>query len=374
MKDYLIAGGGICGIASALGIAKAGKSARVFEQAETFEELGAGLQMSPNAVRALQYLGAWDALAPLCCAPNDIHIRDGISGRTLKRIALDGSFERRFGAPYRVAHRADLLRALIETARQSPRVTLESRKRVLAARGQTGDASLGFEGGQRDSGTAVIACDGIHSKLRLSIHPDSAPRDSGLILWRALIPTALAPNTIDPEAVCLWLRPGGHTVHYAVSGGRYISVVHVSQAHGSTARILPSFQILPDNLSAFLSLAENWQSWPGLDLEPLSDWTTPWGMILGDAAHATLHFLAQGAAMALEDACVLSKHVEAKAPLAGVAAIRRERTARVQLHSRRHGKIYHAGGPLRHARNLMMAALNEDRFIQRLSWLYEWRP
>lgn len=373
MKDHLIAGGGICGTASALGLAKAGRDVRVFEQADAFEEVGAGIQISPNAVRALQYLGAWQALEPLCCAPAHILIRDGVSGRTLKRIGLGSSFEKRFGTPYRVAHRADLLRALVETARQSPHVTLETGKRVIAAHGKIGDVSVDFEDGQRQKGTAVIACDGIHSGLRLSIFPGRKPRNSGLVLWRALIPVALATPVIDPEAVSLWLRPGGHTVHYAVHGGRHISVVHVTR-EGSAADVLPSFQGLANELAAFLSLAEDWQAWPALDLEPYGDWTAPWGVMLGDAAHATLPFLAQGAAMALEDACTLSKQVAADAPLKEIAAARSRRTARVQLQSRRQGTIYHAGGLLSHARNLTMAVLSEDRFLSRLAWLYDWRP
>jgi salicylate hydroxylase len=306
--------------------------------------------------------------------PTHIHIRDGVSGRTLKSVGLGSGFEKHFGAPYRVAHRADLLRALVETARHSLHVSLETGKRVTAAHGDIGDVSLNFEDGQHERGTAVIACDGIHSRLRRWRFPNSAPRDNGLVLWRALIPTALATDAIDPKGVSLWLSPGGHTVHYAVNGGRYISAVHVSQDGDSPPRSLPSFQNLSDDLSAFLSLAEDWQAWPGLDLEPLADWTAPWGTMLGDAAHATLPFLAQGAAMALEDACVLSKHVAADAPLAGVASSRKERTSRVQTQSRRQGKVYHAGGPLRYARNIAMAALTEDRFVARLRWLYDWRP
>ncbi|MBM3521092.1 MAG: FAD-dependent oxidoreductase, partial [Alphaproteobacteria bacterium] len=226
---YLIAGGGIAGLAAALGLGRSGLGARLFEQQPEFAEVGAGLQMSPNAVRALQWLGAWEAVEPACVVPSEIHVRDGRSGRLLQRLRLGKTFEETFGAPYRLAHRADLLQGLLSTARRQPAIELRTGASVVAMSAES--RSLVFADGSRSRGAAIIAADGIRSTLRQQVFPGTAPRSRGHRIFRALIPFADVPPAIAADCVTLWLCPGGHVVHYAVSAWRHFNIVAAIDGH-----------------------------------------------------------------------------------------------------------------------------------------------
>ena len=315
-KPFLIAGGGIAGLAAALGLARGGRDIRLFEQAAAFEEVGAGLQMSPNGVRALQELGAWDAVEPACVIPTEIHVRDGLSGRLLQRIRLGKGFETSFGAPYRVCHRADLLEGLVQTARGRTGIVLETGRRVQSVESMVDGTALRLDG-ETVKGAAVICADGIRSGLRKVVCGDVAPVDRGHVIFRSLIPLADVPSAIETDCVSLWLYPGGHAVHYAVSGWRSFNIVVAldsdgiaasgwsDAADGSTVR--QAFLDADDVLQDLLTRPAAWMRWRGADLPGLSLWNKDNIVLTGDAAHATLPYLAQGAVMALEDAVVLGR-------------------------------------------------------------------
>jgi salicylate hydroxylase len=295
----------------------------------------------------------------------------------LKRVILGKAFEQRFGASYRVTHRADLLHALLGIVRGKTNIELATGREVRSAEGNPGGVAVSFPDGSRKKGEMLIACDGIHSALRRTVYPHSKPRDSGLLLYRALLPAILVPREIDQEVVTLWLRPGGHTVHYAVSGGRNFSIVHVCpsppKGGAKCPIVLPPIADLVPELASLLAEPEDWLAWPGLDLDPLPHWRAPWGLFLGDAAHASLPFLAQGAAMALEDAATLAKHLVSDMSIGPVFEERRARTARIQRQSRQQARIYHAQGIKRLARNTVMAAMSDEMFMNRLAWIYDWQ-
>ncbi|MCA3556212.1 FAD-dependent monooxygenase [Aestuariivirga sp.] len=384
---FLIAGGGIGGLAAALGLARQGRPVRLFEQAAGFEEIGAGLQMSPNGVRALQALGAWDAVEPSCVIPSEIHMRDGLSGALLQRIRLRKPFEDRFGAPYRVCHRADLLAGLVAAARRDFRIELNTGARATIME-DTGEAArLGFADGGFVKGTAVVAADGIRSALRGAVAGDVPATPRGVILYRALMPLNRVPPEIEADCVTLWLCPGAHVVHYAVSSWRNFNVVVAvdgtlpdagwkTPAHpGEVPKRLAG---LCGELALLLAAPAGWMRWPGADLPPLPQWTKGRLALLGDAAHATLPFLAQGAVMALEDAVVMSREV-ARCHDAGEAfrayeAQRRGRTARVQEQSRSMARVYHASGLLAAGRNLTLRLSGPSFALGRLEWIYRWTP
>ncbi len=383
---FLIAGGGIAGLAAALGLARAGLPSRLFEQSPVFEEVGAGLQMSPNGVAALRHLGAWDAVAPNCVIPSEIHVRDGRSGGLLQRIRLGKAFEERFGAPYRVCHRADLLGGLLAAAQNLPSITLETGARVTGA--ETGPAArLLLADGSAIPGAAIIAADGIRSTLRTLISGPAAPVHRGHTIFRALIPLQDVPPEIEADCVTLWLYPGGHVVHYAVSNWRSFNIVAAVDAKNEgegwstqalQSELLPRFAQACDALALLLEAPAAWLKWQGADLPGIPRWARDNALLLGDAAHATLPYLAQGAVMSLEDACTLSRELSrGLAPASAFVNIentRRERTSRIQEQSRRMGRVYHAKGALALARNAMLRYGGSSPALRRMEWIYRWQP
>ena len=389
MDDHpiLIAGGGIGGIAAALGLARQGRQVRLFEQAQAFEEVGAGLQMSPNGVRALKALGAWEAVEPSCVIPSEIHMRDGLSGAVLQRIRLGKSFEERFGAPYRVCHRADLLAGLVSAARRNFAIELNTGKRTTGVEDAGEQARLAFADGTSARGAAVVAADGIRSTLRSAVAGEVAATPRGVILYRGLMPLQRVPPEIEADCVTLWLCPGGHVVHYPVSNWRNFNVVVAVDGTlpddgwkspadaGEVTRRLPG---VCEDLALLLAAPAAWTRWPGADLGPLPNWTRGRVALLGDAAHATLPFLAQGAVMALEDAVVLAREAARVESLshafAAYEGLRRPRTARVQEQSRSMARIYHASGVIAAGRNLTLRLSGPSYALGRLEWIYRWTP
>jgi len=389
MNDHpvLIAGGGIGGLAAALGLARHGRTVRLFEQAQAFEEVGAGLQMSPNGVRALRALGAWEAVEPSCVIPSEIHMRDGLSGALLQRIRLGKTFEERFGAPYRVCHRADLLAGLVTAARRNFAIELNTGRRIAGVDDAADAVRLAFADGTSAQGSAVVAADGIRSGLRAAVAGEASPAARGVILYRGLIPLQRVPPEIEADCVTLWLCPGAHVVHYPVSNWRNFNIVAAvdgtlpdegwkTPAHAG--EVTRRFAGVTEELASLLAVPATWLRWPGMDLPGLPRWSKGRVALLGDAAHATLPFLAQGAVMALEDAVVMSREAAGGPGWAeafqSYERQRAPRTARVQEQSRAMARIYHASGPLAAARNLTLRLTGPSFALGRLAWIYRWTP
>jgi len=362
---YIIAGGGISGLATALALAPA--ATLLLERAAAFEEVGAGLQLGPNAVRALQKLGAWDAVEPFASSPPEIHIRDGLTGKLLKRLQLKERFEKRFGAPYRVIHRADLHAALLSVARNLPNLTIRTGAEVT----NWGEAASGIDviltPKNHIRGAFLFGCDGVNSSLRQKAVPVSAAVDSGLTLHRTLIDLPRAESSIAWECVNLWLCPEAHAVHYPVGAKQRLNIVATARngiaLSSAFARTTPTLQKL-------LEAPRAWLPWPGLYTPPLNHWQYGAMLLLGDAAHGTLPFLAQGAAMALEDAAFLKHH---KPPTTSDSdwQARRQRTARLHAETLRTVKHYHAAGLHALLRNAVISTLSSQQFASRLDWIYE---
>jgi salicylate hydroxylase len=383
-RPFLIAGGGIAGLAAAIALSRTGHAAQVFEQAAVIEEVGAGLQMSPNGVRALRWLGAWEAVEPRCVIPTEIHLRDGLSGRLLMRIRLGKAFEERYGAPYRVAHRADLLAGLLATARNSQRIGISTSSRARQAENTADGARLSLDGSVH-KGKAVIGADGIRSAIREQIVADGDPIHRGQAIFRALIPLPEVPPAIKPDCVTLWFFPGGHVVHYPVSGWQQFNIVAAVDSPwlapgwsqwGDPKEVCDAFERASNDLADLLAAPRSWLKWAGVDREPTNIWHDRRIVLVGDAAHATLPYLAQGAVMSLEDACVLAGEVllrpDIAAAFAHYAVRRRDRTARIQRQSRELARIYHASGVRRLARNTALSFMSPNAFLSRLDWIYDW--
>jgi salicylate hydroxylase len=420
MARIIVAGGGIAGLAAAIAATRAGHEVLVCEQASRFEEVGAGIQMGPNGRRALEWLGAWEALSAQVFYPAAVRIRRG-DGRDLGRVPLGEEVRRRFGTTYQVAHRADLLAALLEVARRQPGVELRTGVRVTGWRDTAGNkgaaaaassrglpeepAGVPARGGvevmaeegaldaEESRGDALIGADGIRSAIRARLLGDGPPRPAGHVLYRALVDMERVPPSVDVESVNLWLHPGGHVVHYPVSGGRRFNIVAAVdenwQGEGWSSpsageRLREVFAGVCGALADVLALPSGWLRWPGADRPAASRWGEGAITLMGDAAHPTLPYLASGAVMALEDAVVLGQELLAAGPAArgeGLAAAfrryearRRPRTSLIVARSHALGRIYHARPPLALGRDLFIRAQSGPRALSRMAWLYGWQP
>lgn len=371
-SPFIIVGGGIAGLATSLGLARIGKSSLVLEKAPDFSTLGAGLQLGPNAVSALQWLGVWDAVAPHCVAPREIHVRDGITGEFLQRVPLGAAFENRFGAPYRVALRNDLHNALLHYALQYPGITLAHSSQVTSV--SATDTSLAINAGKTLKAKALIAADGVHSITRASMHGKER-KSTGHTIYRTLVPTAAIPKNTIADVVSLWLYPGGHVVHYAVSNGELFNIV--ANVEDANTTPFTGFPHACNQLADLLRAQKNWTVWPALELKPNAAWSKNRTLLIGDAAHASLPYLAQGAAMALEDACELALAIhnshEPETAFKTFIKQRFSRTSDVQKKSHWLGKIYHASGVFRQARNSILKRTPPEKFINQLAWIYDWK-
>ena len=383
---FLVVGGGIAGLGAALGLSGAGAGVCLFEQSPAFEEVGAGLQMSPNGVRALRELGAWDAVEPACVIPTEIHVKDGLSGNLLQRIRLGKTFESRFGAPYRVCHRADLLAGLVATARSRPDLDLRTSAHVAGVELTAVGATLDIGDGENATGRAVIAADGIRSLLRQHVCGPVEPVHRGHVIYRGLMPLNSVPPEIEADCVTLWLCPGGHVVHYPVSNWRNFNIVAAVdgtaaeggwQQPAASEEVMQYFPAAVEDLSSLLASVSGWRRWQGADLPDLPRWSKGNLVMAGDAAHATLPYLAQGAVMALEDAVVLARQVRTASSLASAftnyESQRRTRTSRIQAQSRRMGWAYHAGGATAIARNAVLR-LGGGFAMRQMEWIFHWSP
>jgi 2-polyprenyl-6-methoxyphenol hydroxylase-like FAD-dependent oxidoreductase len=365
---YIISGGGIAGLAAALALAP--DPTIILEKSTRFEEVGAGLQLGPNAVRALQKLGAWDAVEPFTNSPPEIHIWDGKAGKLLKRIRLGVEFGKRFGAPYRVIHLADLHAALLSLARKLPQLKIRAGVEVTSWRDGPSGPDVFVTSANHIHGRFLFGCDGVNSSLRRAAVPRSAALDSGFTIHRALIDFPRPECDIAWECVNLWLCPGAHAVHYPVGASQKLNIVATAR---NGVALATAFAKSSSALQQLLTAPPTWLPWPGLHAPPLQDWQQGSMLLLGDAAHGTLPFLAQGAAMALEDAAFLKHHKPKPPPATGDSdwQIRRKRTARLHAATMRTVKHYHAEGLHALLRNIAIGRLSGHQFSGRLSWIYQ---
>jgi salicylate hydroxylase len=392
-RQVIIAGAGIAGLTAALALARTGLRATVLEQAPKLEEIGAGIQLSPNATRVLIALGLRERLQPSVMVPQAIRVMAGGSGREIVRIPLGPDAERRYGAPYWAIHRGDLQAALAAAARSTQDIELKFGARVEAFAAHGSGITVQSRSGQRtvdERAIALIGADGLWSSVRTQLSGQRPPRFRHRTAWRTVVPAdAVAPEFRSP-LVHLWLGQDAHLVHYPVRAGRLINIVGIVHdewnktgwsAAGDRAEILRHFArwAWADRARALIALPERWLKWALYDRKtPFRRGVGPVALI-GDASHPMLPFLAQGAGMAIEDAAVLAdmleKYIDDPADaLRGYEGARWHRTARAQLASRRQGRIYGLTGPEALVRNLTMRAMGGEKLRARYDWLYDWQP
>ena len=383
-RPFLIAGGGIGGLACAIALARSGVSVQILERAETFSEVGAGIQLGPNATRILESLGIGDMLKETAVTPEFLKIRDGETGKLLAAMPLGEEMHRRYGAPYCTVHRADLQSALLSAAREHSSVAISNGFEVARLEEHADAITVHSANGDEAEGAALIGADGVFSTLRRLMGLDLPPKASGKTAWRTLLDMKGLADPFDAHDVGLWLAPKAHLVHYPVRGGKALNVVAVIDgdwehegwnAEGDPNELLTHFDRWAAQPLALLRQAAAWRKWALVDLPPLERWHSGRTVLLGDAAHPVLPFLAQGGALAIEDAAALAHAHEQsnwhpEKAFDDYQAMRQARSQRVQCQSKRMGAVYHMRGVPRWSRDLTLWASPPAMLLKRFDWLY----
>ena len=356
---------------------------RVFEAAPAFGEIGAGIQLSPNCTRVLHRLGLADALEAVAFLPAGGQIRDWSSGETIHEVELGDGLRRRYGYPYYHIHRADLVGALAAAAQAEPLIALHTGAAAGGIAQSADEVSL-TAGGTRYRGQALIGADGIHSTVRAFLFGPEAPAFTGTVAWRGLVPVARLPEGFVRPVSSNWLGPGGHVVHYYVRRGALVNCVLVIEKQGWERESWTERGDIEELREDFAGWHEGVRrlieamdpdacyKWALFDRPPMAQWGRGRVTLLGDACHATLPFMAQGAAMAIEDGAVLAECLAAgghvPASLKRYEDLRRARSARIQTGSRRNAELFHMRGAAAAERNRTLGASRN----RTLDWLYRY--
>jgi 2-polyprenyl-6-methoxyphenol hydroxylase-like FAD-dependent oxidoreductase len=391
-RTIAIAGAGIGGLTAALALATRGFRVALFDKAARLEETGAGIQLSPNATRVLNALGLRDRLMASVVAPDAVIIKTAQNAE-LARLPLGPAAEKRYGAPYWMIHRGDLQAALLGSALAHPGITLTLAAGVDDCAVSPGGVTLQVLRGEtveEIDAAALIGADGLWSRVRAIAGEADAARFARRTAWRALVLADAVPPAFRAPAIHLWLGHGSHLVHYAVKGGAMINIVAIAgdaqPSHGWSTAAAPDEVLARFSSESWarpardlMALPERWLKWPLYDRPPRPQRGRGAVTLLGDAAHPMLPFLAQGAAMAIEDAAVLAGALAA-VPDDAPAALRRyeqaraARTARVWRAARRNDTVYHLPWPASAARNFAMGRMGSERLLAHYDWIYGWRP
>lgn len=383
-RPVIIVGGGIGGLATALALALKGIRSLLLEQSAEFREVGAGIQLGPNVFRRFDALGIRAAIEKDAVFPENLIMRDALTGEEVTRMPLGERCVARFGTPYAVTHRADLHQTLLDACRAQGLIELRNSAKVAGWQDDGDAVTVTLVDGERIIGDGMVACDGLWSQVRDRIVGDGKPRVSGHIAYRAVLPAADVPPGQFENNVVLWAGPKTHLVHYPLRRAELynlVAVFHSSRyeegwnSFGDPAELNERFRNQQPQVHALLDKIEAWRMWVLCDREPVADWTKGRVTLLGDAAHPMLQYLAQGACMAIEDAVCLAEKLAARRddPNAAFLAYQQERylrTARVQVMARVYGDFYHATGPVRELRNMALSGRTAEQAYDGNQWLY----
>ena len=382
-RQILIAGGGIGGLAVALALAQKGRRVRVLEKAAEFGEIGYGIQMGPNVARMLDRLGVLRSLEPTSVFPEALIFADAITNEELSRIALGKRFLERYQYRYFVIHRRDLHGGLLEACRRREEIVLESSSEIKKFTQQGDTVSVHCENGAQYEGAALIGADGLWSPTRQAVVGDGAPRMAGHYVYRGVVPDEQIVERSRINTMTIWGGPDLHMVQYRLRGGTVMN--NVATIASRRFRCGENDAGAPDELEQLFSrthaavrdnlrYVSRERNWVLHDRDPVTNWTDGCVTLLGDAAHPTLQYLAQGAQMAIEDGLVLAEKVAAAGGDYNRAFLayqreRMNRSARVVLSSRFFGEWFHVDGGARELRNELARARDPENPWE-ADWLY----
>lgn len=382
----LVAGGGIGGLAAALALVRRGFDVEVLEQAAEIGEIGAGIQLGPNAFAAFDALGVGEKARGRAVYTDCMVMHDAVDESLVGRIPTGEAFRARFGNPYAVIHRVDVHRSLLEGAQETGRVAFRTSTRAERVEQDGSTVTVHDQHGKVHRGVALIGADGVKSVVRQQ-HVGDPARVTGHVVYRAVVDKADFPADLQWNAASLWAGPNCHLVHYPLRGGEQYNVVVTFHSReqeewgvreGSKDEVQSYFQGICPKARQLIELPRSWKRWATADRDPIGQWTYGRATLLGDAAHPTTQYMAQGACMAMEDAVTLGEALRVHGNDWGRALdlyqrSRIARTARIVLSSREMGRLYHAKGVERLVRNELWKGRTPERFYDAVEWLYGWK-
>ena len=382
----LVAGGGIGGVAAALALTRRGFDVKVLEQAPRLGEIGAGIQLGPNAFAAFDALGIGEQARARAVYTDEMVMHDAIDETLVGRIPTGAAFRERFGNPYAVIHRADVHLSLLEGAQRSDRIQVLTSTTVQRVEQDDDGVTVHDSQGNIHRGIALIGADGVKSAVRRQYVGDDA-RVSGHVVYRAVVDKKDFPQDLQWNAASIWVGPNCHLVHYPLRGGEQYNVVVTfhsrekeewSVREGSREEVQSYFDGICPQARQLIDLPKDWKRWATADRDPIAQWNFGRVTLLGDAAHPTLQYLAQGACMAMEDAVTLGEALRVNDNDFGKAfdlyqRSRVARTARIVLSAREMGRVFHARGVERLVRNDLWKGRAPERFYDAMEWLYGWK-
>lgn len=385
-ETAIVVGGGIGGAAAALALAKVGVKVLLLEQAHEIGEIGAGIQLGPNAFSALDSLGVGEVVRQRAVFTDHISMMDAVDGKEVVRVETGPEFQERFGGPYAVIHRVDIHDAVWQAALKNPLVSYKTATRVVDLHSDENGVEVIDEQGNRYRADVLVGCDGGKSIVRAKTLNDS-PRVTGHVVYRAVIDKNDMPEDLRINAPVLWGGPRCHLVHYPLRGGAQYNLVVTFHSRkpeewgvtdGSKEEVLSYFEGIHPRPRQMLDKPTSWRRWATADREPAASWGTGRVTLLGDAAHPVAQYMAQGACMALEDAVTLGEAIkacdgDAVKAFALYQSVRIPRTARIVWSTREMGRIYHADGVERQVRNLLWKGKGQQDFYRGMEWLYGWK-
>ena len=383
----IVAGGGIGGLAAALALVRQGFEVTVLEQAPEIGEIGAGIQLGPNAFHAFDALGVGDKARGRAVYTDYMVMHDAIDEYQVGKIETGEAFRQRFGNPYAVIHRVDVHLSLLEGAQETGKVQFHTNTRIVSFEQDEANKTVTAidQNGKRWTGQALIGADGGKSVVRQQ-YVNDPPRVTGHVVYRAVVDRKDFPQDLQWNAASLWAGPKCHLVHYPLRGGEQYNVVvtfHSRQQEewgvtdGSKEEVESYFQGISPKARQLIELPKTWKRWATADREPIGNWVFGRATLLGDAAHPTTQYMAQGACMAIEDAVTLGEALRVcnkdwDAALQLYQKNRITRTARIVLSGREMGRLYHAAGVERLIRNSLWKGRSQERFYDAIEWLYGW--
>ena len=382
----LVAGGGIGGLAAALALARQGFPVKVLEQAAHIGEIGAGIQLGPNAFSAFDALGIGERARASAVYTERIVMMDAVDESEIASIPMGDAFRVRFGNPYAVSHRADVHGALLEGAQRDGHIELVTSTRVDRVEQDAEGVRAIDDKGAVHEGAALIGCDGVKSNVRQQLVGDPV-RVTGHVVYRAVVDARDFPEDLKWNAPCVWAGPNCHLVHYPLRGGEQYNVVVTfhsrkpeqwSVTEGSREEVQSYFEGICPRAHQLIDLPKSWKRWATADRDPIGQWNFGRVTLLGDAAHPTLQYMAQGGCMAMEDAVTLGEALRVNNNDFSKAfelyqRSRVARTARIVLSAREMGRIFHAQGVERLVRNDLWKGRTPERYYDAMEWLYGWK-
>jgi 3-hydroxybenzoate 6-monooxygenase len=381
----LVAGGGIGGLAAALALTRQGFRVKVLEQAPEIGEIGAGIQLGPNAFHAFDALGVGEKTRERAVYTDYMVMHDAVDEYQVGKIPTGEAFLKRFGNPYAVIHRVDVHMSLLEGAQETGKVEILTSTRAERIEQDAGGVTVTDQHGRTHKGLALIGADGVKSVVRAQFVGDPA-RVTGHVVYRAVVDRKDFPADLQWNAASIWVGPHCHLVHYPLRGGEQYNVVVTFHSRGqeewgvtdgSKEEVQSYFTDICPKARQLIDLPKSWRRWATADREPIGQWSFGRVTLLGDAAHPTTQYMAQGACMALEDAVTIGEALKVHdndftAAFDMYQKARVARTARIVLSGREMGRLYHAKGVERLVRNDLWRGRSAERFYDAMEWLYGW--